>query len=292
VAAPGSRYAPGAAPDYSHRFHAGNVGDVWKHCVLLAWLGRIAAARPAVRYVETHAGEGEYALASTGEWTEGVGRLWTADATHDPAVDGWLATCRRLAGGGPRPVRYPGSPRLAAAVLPASASLALWERDPTAAARLRACVGDDPRAVVHAGDGLAALEGAVRGGGPGAPVALLVDPPWTEKADWTRVPDALVPVLRDAPHVHALLWYPVKSLTRPNAMTARLARAGVAGTIAEFVTTPLDERRHRLNGSGVLLVRPPAGVPAAIAAAAPVLGERCATRAGAWSFRMVSWPGA
>src|SRR5262249_4815704 len=29
-AVPMTHYRPGAAPDYSHRFHAGNVGDVWK----------------------------------------------------------------------------------------------------------------------------------------------------------------------------------------------------------------------------------------------------------------------
>ena len=33
-----SRYRSDAAADYSHRFHAGNVGDVWKHCVLVTVL--------------------------------------------------------------------------------------------------------------------------------------------------------------------------------------------------------------------------------------------------------------
>jgi len=39
----------------------------------------------------------------------------------------------------------------------------------------------------------------------------------------------------------------------------------------------------------MVLIRPPEGAVAAIAAAAPVLGARCATRAGAWSLRLVSW---
>jgi 23S rRNA A2030 N6-methylase RlmJ len=82
-----------------------------------------------------------------------------------------------------------------------------------------------------------------------------------------------------------LLWYPVKSLTRPNAMIARLRAAGVAVTVAELITTPLSHQRQRLNGSGVLLVRPPAGVLEALAAAAPVVGARAATH-GSWSFRM------
>jgi hypothetical protein len=69
-------------------------------------------------------------------------------------------------------------------------------------------------------------------------------------------------------------------------MHARLEAAGVSGAIAELVTTPLEHQRRRLNGSGVVLVRPPAGALEALAAAASPLGARCATQDGAWSFRM------
>ena len=86
-----------------------------------------------------------------------------------------------------------------------------------------------------------------------------------------------------------MLWYPVKSLTRPNAMIARLKAAGVSATVAELITTPLEHQRKRLNGSGMLLVRPPAGTLSAIGAAAAVLGPRCATRVDTWSLRLVSW---
>ena len=55
---PRSRYQPEAMPDYGHRFHAGNVGDVWKHCALVVVLRHVAAAAARVAYVETHAGEG------------------------------------------------------------------------------------------------------------------------------------------------------------------------------------------------------------------------------------------
>jgi hypothetical protein len=72
-------------------------------------------------------------------------------------------------------------------------------------------------------------------------------------------------------------------------MIARLERARVAGTIAELITTPLEHQRSRLNGSGVLLVRPPDGTLEALGDAAPRIGERCATQAGAWSFRMRAW---
>ncbi len=280
---PPSRYRTADdAPDYGHRFHAGNVGDVWKHCALIEVLRRITGP---VTYVESHAGDGEYTLTTTGEWTEGIGRVRSDDAlaAGDDAVGRYVALCRAL---GPAHT-YPGSPRIARAVLGDGATLRLWERDAAAVERLRARVDG---AEITCGDGLAALPAAVAAA-RGAVVAL-VDPPYTQKADWIAVPDAFAAAARAASDATLMLWYPVKSLTRPNAMIARLAAAGVAGTIAELITTPLEHQRRRLNGSGVLLVRPPDGVRESLAAAAPVLGDRCAVFSGAWSLRMQSWAAA
>ncbi len=287
-----SRYRPDTVPDYSHRFHAGNVGDVWKHCALLEVLRGAAAHGGPVHYVETHAGEGGYALGPTGEWSEGIGRLWAAP-DRDGAPDGlarYLSLCRRLGRGGERPTRYPGSPAFARAALGADAPLLLWERDQHAWEQLTAHAAGDPHTLVIRGDGLQALDDtlATLAREP-APVVVFVDPPYTHKSDWVTVPDALVRAAAAAPHACLMLWYPVKSLTRPNAMIARLEAAAVPGTVAELVTTPLEHQRQRLNGSGVLLVRPPASVLAALAATAPVIGAHCATHAGTWSFRMRSW---
>lgn len=241
-----SRYVPDATPDYSHRFHAGNVGDVWKHCALVEVLRRFAAVTPTVRYVETHAGEGVYALGATGEWSEGIGRLWSAADVDDGAVARYVSVCRDVAGSTARPERYPGSPLLARAVLGTEARLTLWEHDPAAFARLAAHVGSAPNTVLRQGDGLAAL--AASGDDVGAltprdrvgaltpsddvdgtgALVVLVDPPWTQKADWIAIPEAFARAAVALPDACLMLWYPVKSLTRPNAMHARLAAAGVA----------------------------------------------------------------
>ena len=279
---PASRYAADAGADYSHRLHAGNVGDVWKHCALVTVLRAVAAEARHVAYVETHAGEGRYPLHQTGEWTEGIGRLWSDAPPRGSVLAEYLTVCRRLGAGGERPTSYPGSPALARAVLGDGADLLLWERDEHAAERLRGVVGE---ATVTSGDGLAALGGALRAARADAVVAL-IDPSWGQKADWQSSPDALAHAARTVPRACIMLWYPVKSLTRPNAMMERLAAAGVAGVAAELVTTPLAHQRNRLNGSGVLLVHAPAAALDALAAAAPEIGARCATFAGTWSFRM------
>ncbi len=287
---PASRYTPTGGADYSHRLHAGNVGDVWKHCALVAVLRAVAAEARRIAYVETHAGEGRYPLHPTGEWTEGIGRLWGDPPPRGSALTDYVTLCRRLGTGEERPLSYPGSPAFARVVLGDDAELALWERDERAAERLTAVVGGDARTRVTRGDGLAALAGALRAARADAVVAL-IDPSWGQKAEWQSIPDALARAVRTETRACVVLWYPVKSLTRPNAMMDRLAAAGVAGVAAELVTTPLAHQRHRLNGSGVLLVRAPAAALAALAAAAPEIGARCSTFPGAWSFRVRAFAG-
>jgi len=288
--APPTRYRTDGVSDYSHRFHAGNVGDVWKHCVLVEVLRRAALVGGSIAYVESHAGEGGYVLGPTGEWTEGIGRLWAEDVHGGAAVARYVALCRELGGGTMRPERYPGSPVLARRVLPPHATLALWERDLPSCERLAATVASSAYVRLTCADGLAALPDAVRAAETGAAsVVALVDPPFTQKPDWIAVPDAVIAAAATTARATIFLWYPLKSLTRPNAMIARFKAAGVSATVAELVTTPLEHQRQRLNGSGVVLVRPPAGVDATIAAAAPVVGARCATRPGVWSLRLTSW---
>src|SRR5262245_59771097 len=218
--APRSRYAPGAAPDCSHRFHAGNVGDVWKHCALVEVLRQAAEGAGRTVYLDTHAGEGRYPLAPTGEWTEGIGRLSAAAEGVPEAVARYLALCNP-GRGTDRPAWYPGSPVIALAVLGGNSVLRLWERDQRARTQLSAQVASDPRVEVIHGDGLAHLDRAVREVAASAVVAL-IDPPWTDKSDWHRVPQALARAAHASATACLMLWYPVKSLTRPNAMVAQL----------------------------------------------------------------------
>ncbi|MBM4267439.1 MAG: 23S rRNA (adenine(2030)-N(6))-methyltransferase RlmJ [Deltaproteobacteria bacterium] len=296
-----SRYRPDAPPDYSHRFHAGNVGDVWKHCVLAEVLRGVGGSS-RLTYVESHAGEGSYRLASTGEWTEGIGRLWrvrddrvdrvAASSGGTDAVSRYVDLVRRLGSGDERPETYPGSPVLARALLGSEARLVLHEQEPDAFGRLERELAGDPYAQLHCDDGLAALTNDVHAAeADGSNIVALVDPPYGQKRDWRDVTAALTEAATASKRARLLLWYPVKSLTRPNAMRAELESAGVAATLLELITTPLEHQRQRLNGSGVILVRPPAGAVEALAAAAAVLGPRCATRSDTWWLRVLAWAG-
>jgi glutathione S-transferase len=89
----------------------------------------------------------------------------------------------------------------------------------------------------------------------GDAVVVLIDPSWSQKADWTAIRTRSRRGL-DSPRTCFVLWYPVKSLTRPNAMIAP-AGAGVPG-VAELITTPFGAPEPA-ERDRVLVVNPPAG---------------------------------
>ncbi len=254
--------------DYAHARHAGNAGDVLKHVALIAILRELLADPAPLTYVETHAGDGLYPLGSAGEWGEGVQRVW---AKEQGLVGRYASIVRGFSeGGAPRPRAVPGSPLVARALLRAQDRLLLNEIDPQSAAVLRRAL---PGAEVREGDGLAALPPAASGR-----VLVLIDPPSTQKQEWTDAARAMERIAS----VPAALWYPIKALTRPRALVAELAKLGVHGVAVELHWTPLRLKRDRLSGSGVILSNVPAAAVAAICAVLPELGAALQTH-GEWS---------
>jgi 23S rRNA (adenine2030-N6)-methyltransferase len=277
--------------DYLHGYHAGNVGDVWKHCALVSLIAALRRAEGPRCYLETHAGVGRYLLGSTGEWTEGIGKLARLEDPSLPAaVVGYREQVRRLGfGAGGQGAIYPGSPELALGLLGAEDRAIFHELAEPARLALSENLAGEARATVYGEDGLGALPARLAEAATAPIRVVLIDPPYTDRGEWTLVPDALREAYRVDPAAHLCLWYPVKSLTRPEAMLRRIRAAGVPATALELITTPLELKRNRLNGSGVLLVNPPPGVLAEVAAAAPVLGAICATHEGRWFTRGISW---
>jgi 23S rRNA (adenine2030-N6)-methyltransferase len=258
--------------DYSHRFHVGNHGDVWKHVLLLSVLHHLG--QPDLVVLDTHAGEGQYRLGPTGEWTAGVGRVWDGPAVPDPAIARWLAALAAT-GAGPR-ASYPGSPRLILDALGPGGRLHAAELQADAAAALRARL-PDPRLTVREGDGLAADVAAD---------LVLIDPPYVRREEWAEAVAAAVALRRGPRRPVVLLWYPIKSWNRPNAVLTALRAAEEPFVALDLVVTPIELRRPQLAGSGmVLLGAPPAAIAEALAAAA-WLGPRLATHGGRWQVRV------
>lgn len=275
---------------YAHRFHAGNVGDVWKHTALVAALRGFTAQPTPLHVVDSHAGSGRYRLGPTGEWTAGIGRLDAGLPDHAPSAVrdythavGWRRTPNR--GGA-----YPGSPVITRELLRPEDRLTLVELADEVRAELEGWMKGDERVQVQGGDGFTALVAAAAMDHD-RHLFGVIDPPYSTKAEWSEVVDTLLAVWMARPEASLMVWYPVKSASRPNAMKARLRAAGVPATALELLSTPFfadDKRRKALNGSGLLLINPPPALLGELCAAAPTLGAAMATR-GAWTLNVDAW---
>lgn len=279
-----SRYREGPS-DYAHQFHAGNVGDVLKHCVLLEWVRRLQAEGP-VHVIDTHAGQGMYRLPPSGEWDAGVGRIDTRGVADAPdLVRRWMAAAgeKRTPGKGGL---YPGSPALVHATLRTTDRLTLVEIADAPREKLAAFYAQDPQVEVRGGDGLAVAAAPIPAG---ARRAVFIDPPYSQKSEWAAVAEAVQATRAADPTAAICVWYPIKSLMRPQTLAAA-CRDLAGGASVDLVSTPLREKRKALNGSGVILLDPPAGLVEAITAALPWLGAALAhPDAQEWTGAVRGW---
>ncbi len=287
---------PARASDYAHARHVGNVGDVFKHVALCATIQ--ACPTRVSLYAESHAGDGLFTLGSVGEWTAGVQKLWTpANSPTQPPTAGtsgvglrWMNAVRGFSSSeATRPEKYPGSPLLAHSLLPPETRLALHEVDPQAAEVLRRALANRGAAHVEVReqDGFAALPTALLSAN-GAPAVALIDPPYTQKSEWSQAAAVLAASAEAAPQAALLLWYPIKALTRPRALLAEMVKLGLHGTLVELVTTPLRLKREKLCGSGMVFIHPPAGAVEGLLAELPWLGTALATH-GEWSAAQIGF---
>ena len=244
--------------NYRHLFHAGNFADVFKHLVLTLVLQALARKETPFVYFDTHAGTGRYdllhdAARETGEYRDGIGRLWDAK-NAPPACAAYREAVGALNPDG-RLRFYPGSPRIAHALLRPQDRMLLAELHPVECERLKKEFAGVRRVAVHCQDGLLALKGWV------PPVErrglVLIDPPYERDEEWNDAGAAVVQALeRWAGGVYAL-WYPIKAKSPLSRLTRHFARLPVDKVLSlEFTLQPRDTP-FKLNGCGMFIVNPP-----------------------------------
>lgn len=251
--------------NYQHAFHAGNFADVHKHIVLTRILDYLRQKPAAFRVIDSHAGAGRYDLlgpqaARSGEWRDGIGRLFApllATSSADP-VQTLLATyLESVAALNPGATLrfYPGSPLIVKALLRRQDRLIACELEPNAAASLKAALRGDARAKALAIDGWVALFANIppkehRG-------LVLIDPPYEDSLDFTRLSEVLAQAHRKWPNGLYLLWYPIKARETSDALARRLRRLSVPKILrCEFSIAP-PRADGALAGSGLIVVNPP-----------------------------------
>lgn len=274
--------------NYRHAFHAGNFADVMKHAVLALVLAHLKRKEAPFRVIDTHAGIGLYDLegveaGKTGEWRQGIGRLIGPDAAPlTPAVAELLAPYLdvvRACNPSGLLRHYPGSPRIARALIRRDDALILNELHPEDHAALSALFARDPQVKVLGLDAWIAAKSLLpprerRG-------VVLIDPPYESKDELQRLARGLAEAVKRFATGVFLLWYPVKDLPPIDAFHAGVTDLGLGKTLRIELTIRRADDATRLNGCGLLAVNPPWPLHEQLKIVLPELSERLAQGAGA-----------
>jgi len=273
--------------NYRHAYHAGNFADVVKHAVLALVIAHLKKKPAPFRIIDTHAGAGLYdlrdeAAEKTGEWRNGIARLVGPQAEPIPQPQAeilkpYLDVVRAM-----NPAaelhRYPGSPRLARALMRPGDQLVANELHPEDGAALRSLFARDPDSKVLRLDGWTALKALLppkerRG-------AILIDPPFEEPGELDRLRQALRQgVARFATGIY-LLWYPIKDNAPKVALERALQRDGHAKLLQVDLLVRAPRRADVLNGAGMFILNPPYRLDEVLQSLMPFLAARLAQGSG------------
>jgi 23S rRNA (adenine2030-N6)-methyltransferase len=267
---------------YRHAYHAGNHADVLKHLVLMLCLEHMNAKDKPYQVVDTHAGAGVYGLDSasaqrTGEYLDGIARLWRAQDQRSTQATPFPAAVQRLLDlirtlnptGGLH--KYPGSPWITQAMIRPGDKLRLCELHSTDYALLVRNFGEgNKHTLVDHADGFDVLKAAL------PPLSrrglVLIDPSYEMKSDYAKVVAAMKDALTRFATGTYLIWHPMLPLLDANALPDRLkklpARHWVHATIQ--VRAP-STKGHGMHGSGMVVINPPWTLAATLREVLPVI---------------------
>ncbi|MEM8920705.1 MAG: 23S rRNA (adenine(2030)-N(6))-methyltransferase RlmJ, partial [Pseudomonadota bacterium] len=202
--------------NYRHAFHAGNFADVLKHLVLAQSLAHLSRKEKPFRFIDTHAGVGDYDLESeearrSPEFVDGIGRLLDAKPPAEvaAALAPYLNAVKSLNADGALKT-YPGSPALAAHMMRAGDALRLCELHPDDAETLRQRFARDKRVKLETRDGYEALSAYLPP--PERRGLALIDPPFEDRDELAHMARAAMKAIARWPTGTFIFWRPLKDM--------------------------------------------------------------------------------
>lgn len=243
--------------NYRHAFHAGSFADVFKHAILALLVEALKRKDAPFCLLDVHAGIGRYDLQAdqalrTGEAEDGVLRL-QGHALPPELAPYWSAVTTLNPDGGLR--WYPGSPRIARHLMRPHDRLLLAELHPEDAETLEQEFARDDQVQVRAMDAYIALKALLPP--PERRGLVLIDPPFEVTDEFAQIQQGLTDAWRRWPTGTYAIWYPIKALAPTRAFHRWVSDNAPGPTLAvELLIHPADTD-ERLNGCGLVIVRPP-----------------------------------
>lgn len=274
--------------NYRHAFHAGNHADVLKHLTLARLIALLSRKEAPFAYLDSHAGVGLYDLrgdqaSRTGEWLEGIDRLWRA-ADVPALVDDYLGVVRAMNPEGELR-HYPGSPELARVLSREQDSLHLNEKHPEDGELLKDNMRGDRRVAVHRGEGWhvprALLPTREKR------TLLLIDPPFEQPDEFERCVQALDEAHGRMRQAIVAIWYPIKDRRQLKRFYQRLEKSAAPKMLRAELYVHSPDDAERLTGSGLVISNPPWGLEDELRELLPWLATLLGQSQGGWTL---DWP--
>ncbi len=237
--------------------------------------------------IDSHAGSGLYRLADArgNEYAAGIGKLWSQRARW-PALADYFSTVAQF-NPSDSLEQYPGSSLFIQAALRAHDRAVLVELHPEECQTLKRLMQSDRRIAVHCNDAWSALKAFIPP--PEQRGLVLIDPPYEQVDEFSRIEAALTEALRHWRNGSYLVWYPIKAyapIARFQRALARVTQAAkIEAVVLELLTLPLNVE-NRLNGSGIVAINPPWGLAETLARELPPLATELAGPNGMPSVRV------
>lgn len=275
--------------NYRHAFHAGSFADVFKHAILALLLDALRRKDSPFCILDVHAGIGRYDLQSsealrTGESQTGVLRL--LGRALPPELESYWRGVQAVnpAGIERDGLRfYPGSPRIVRHLLRAQDRLLAVELHPEDALALEAEFAHDRQVHVRTMDAYTVLRALLppeerRG-------LVLLDPPFEVKNEFAQIQHGLADAWRRWPTGTYAIWYPIKALAPVRAFHRWIAAHAPGPTLAAELTVHAANTSERLNGCGLVIVRPPWRLDEQLHKLLPFLGDTLRQSSGKTELR-------
>jgi 23S rRNA (adenine2030-N6)-methyltransferase len=269
--------------NYRHAFHAGNHADVLKHYVLTRLIALLSRKEAPFAYLDSHAGIGLYDLrgdqaSRTGEWLEGIARLWQASDVPDPLLD-YLEVIRAMNPDGELR-HYPGSPELARLLTREQDRLHLNEKHPEDGRLLKENMHGDRRVAVHLGEGWYVPRALLPTREKRA--LLLIDPPFEQVDEIERCAQSLSEAISRMRQAVVAIWYPIKDLRQLSRFYRDLQKSKAPKLLRVELYGPPTPEAARLNGSGLVISNPPWGLDDELKQILPWLADLLGQSQGGW----------
>lgn len=271
--------------NYRHAFHAGNHADVLKHITLSRIIALLSRKEAPFVCLDSHAGVGLYDLqgdqaSRTGEWLEGIGRLWDEQELPELTAD-YFGVLRALNPNGQLRY-YPGSPELARQLSREQDRVLLNEKHPEDGQLLKDNMKRDHRVAVHLGEGWHVPRALL-------PVAekralLLIDPPFEKADELERCVTALNEAIGRMRQTVVAIWYPIKDERQLKRFYQGLEKSSAPKLLRAELFVHAADDASRLAGSGLAIANAPWGLEDELTQLLPWLAGKLAQSQG--SFRL------